>query len=222
MKTKEKKKDSIRIMWYSAHQPHRLEITELKKIFGVDVVIDIHGSGHTKRNYLSAKSIVQTFKDGNYDEILMIAPLSVIQAVLDLGVQPLKARVEQLSGPGKHDFEYMGRYFKFLTPMFERVQEIQIIAEPIYEFQIISLDNIFILPEVFYNWKQKSLDFVLTIKDDCERLGISLQKSVDSEETLILYPDGKAAIAIIMPYSVDGEKRIFKMPLQEHQWSWKE
>ena len=119
-------------MWYSAHKPHPMEIAELKRIFGSDVVIDMHGSGRGKRSYLSAKKIVQQFREGGYDEIFMIAPLTVIQAVLNLGVQPLKVRVEQLDRAGGHDFEYMGRFFKFLDPMFEKVVEIKIITETIH------------------------------------------------------------------------------------------
>lgn len=116
-------------MWHSAHTPHTLEIAEMKKIFGNDVVVDMHGSGRGQRSYLSAKEIIKTFKDGHYDELFMIAPLSVIQAVLSLSVQPLKARVEQIQSPNGHDFEYHGRYFKFLSPMFERVVEIKIVTE---------------------------------------------------------------------------------------------
>jgi len=116
-----------KILWHSEHQPIQIQVDELKKIFGEIEIIQPKIRPTNQRGYLSAEKIVEEFKLGGYDEIVMVAPLSVIEKVIELGVRPLKARVKQLPSPFGADFEWRGRYFKFLG--IERVLRIEVVTE---------------------------------------------------------------------------------------------
>jgi len=100
------------------------QIPILKKIFGEDMVLD-HKVGNDA--YISAEKIAQTMKYHKYDEIIMVAPLSVIAKVLELGIKPIKADVIEVKDEKEKTFTYSGRHYKFIK--FVRITRIDFVTE---------------------------------------------------------------------------------------------
>ncbi len=96
----------------------------LQKIFGVDVKID-HQTGD--KSYINAQSLVQYIKDNKYDEVVMVAPLSVMTKVIELGIKPIKADVVEVKSGEDFTFEYNKRFYKFIK--FVRVIRLELVTE---------------------------------------------------------------------------------------------
>ena len=79
--------------------------------------------------YMSAEKIVQHVKQNGFDEIIMVAPLSVMAKVLELGVFPIKAEVVETKNANEATFSYNGRHYKFLK--FVRVMRLEFVTEDI-------------------------------------------------------------------------------------------
>lgn len=111
-----------RILWVSRHEPLESQIRELQKIYNDEVRIEKMDS------FKDVSHIVREFQRGGYDDILIVAPLSVIQEVARRGVKPLWAEMEQVS-PEEAETEASGRYYRFKE--FRRIEEVKIIfTEP--------------------------------------------------------------------------------------------
>ncbi len=95
-----------RILWLSQHTPLPSQIKALKKLFGeIEVVKDPHP-------FSSAEDIVGRFRRGRYDDIVVVAPLSVIAKLVELGIKPLWAEMDQV--PIEHaEVEAKGRGYRF-------------------------------------------------------------------------------------------------------------
>jgi len=107
-----------RILWLSRHKPLPSQIRELERLFGeVEVVQD-------PNPFSSADEIKQRFVSGGYDDIVVVAPLSVIQRLTELGVKPLWAEMEVCS-PEEAEVWASGRPYKFKC--FKRIMAINII-----------------------------------------------------------------------------------------------
>ncbi len=79
-----------KILWMSQHDPLPSQISALERIFGeVEVVKD-------PRPFSSAEDIVSRYRTGRYDDIVVVAPLSVIGKIVELGVRPLWAQMDQV------------------------------------------------------------------------------------------------------------------------------
>ncbi len=75
-----------RILWLSQHRLLEVQEAALRERFGKDVVIETDS-----RPFDDAADIVQRFREGKYDEIVVVAPISVLQKLLELGVQPFRS-----------------------------------------------------------------------------------------------------------------------------------
>ena len=107
-----------RILWLSRHRPFGLQLEELKRLFGqVEVVYD-------PRSFDSAQEIVGRYKKGGYDEIVVVAPLSVIAKLCELGLKPLWSQMKQVETGEEADLEYRGRRYKF--ERFRRIKGVKI------------------------------------------------------------------------------------------------
>ena len=84
---------------------------------------------HTSESeaYMSAEKIVQFMKAGGFDEIIMVAPLSVIAKVLELGVLPIKADVVEVKDAKEATFTFSNRHYKFIG--FVRVLRLEFVTE---------------------------------------------------------------------------------------------
>ena len=103
-----------RVLWVSRHTPLPLEIAELKRLFGEDASVATDVSP-----FISAEDIVERFRRGGYDEMVVVAPMSVIGRIVDEGVLPLWAEMKRVQRREDRDLEYNGRWYKFMG--FKRV-----------------------------------------------------------------------------------------------------
>lgn len=113
-----------KILWLSQHKPLPMQIERLQKRYGNDVHVD-----HDDRTFANAEELTQRFRTGNFDDWVVVAPLSVIGHLcgvaerLDLP-KPLYAQMESLppARRAEADFSFRGRHYKFLK--FSRVKRL--------------------------------------------------------------------------------------------------
>jgi len=109
-----------RIIWISRHEPLPAQLRELERIFGAGVKVD-----QDPRPFSSAEDIASRAR--GYDEVLVVAPLSVIARLIELGIKPLWAEMERIDAPtGDPDAEVeaSGRWYRFRR--FRRITRITI------------------------------------------------------------------------------------------------
>lgn len=109
-----------KILWVSRHRMHGVQIGALKRMFGKDVNI----TSDTKP-FDNAKTVVSRYQKGNYDDIIVVAPLWVIYHMTQLGLKPLWAKAEIVTDPSQADWETNGRLYRFVG--FQRVADVQLI-----------------------------------------------------------------------------------------------
>jgi len=112
-----------KILWLSRHKPLVSQIKELKRIFGNDMILLIDN-----RAFSSAEEIKQRMQEFKVDDIVVVAPLSVIQRLTQLGIKPIWAEMKLCS---KEEAETQAgrRYYKFVR--FRRIKDIKIIFEDV-------------------------------------------------------------------------------------------
>lgn len=109
-----------RIIWFSRHDPLECQKKELEKIFGkVELLIDT-------QPFSNADSIVERFKLAEADEMVTVAPLSVIEQLCKRGIEPLFAEMKVVQSDN-YDVIAAGRKYEFKK--FSRIKEIKIIKE---------------------------------------------------------------------------------------------
>ncbi|MEM2068407.1 MAG: hypothetical protein QXE50_05775 [Nitrososphaerota archaeon] len=107
-----------KIYWVSRHSPIRRQVDALKKIYGEDVRII-----QDPNPFSNAEEIVKRYRESGCDDILVVAPLSVIQRLVELGVKPLWSEM-QVTKPEEADVSVNGRHYKFVK--FRRVVGVKI------------------------------------------------------------------------------------------------
>ena len=109
----------MRILWMSRHNPLPSQIAELKRLFGeeTEVVKD-------PQPFSSAEDIAERFRTRRYDDIVVVAPLSVLSRLCELGIRPLWAEMEVVKDPVKAEVSAGGRLYRFVR--FRRVLGIKI------------------------------------------------------------------------------------------------
>lgn len=75
---------TLKILWMSRHAPLTSQEAELARLFGAEVRVE-----QDSRPFSSAEDIVARFRQGGYDDIVVVAPLSVLARLVDQGVRPL-------------------------------------------------------------------------------------------------------------------------------------
>ena len=81
----------IKILWVSRNHPLDSQVNELKRLFGRDMILD-----QDVNPFSSASDIVKRFKAGDYDEMVLIAPLSVCRVITEYGYRPLWSEMRQV------------------------------------------------------------------------------------------------------------------------------
>lgn len=97
-----------KIYWLSRHQPLQSQINELRRIYGDDVEII-----PDPNPFEGADEIIRRFRESGADEILVVAPLSVIAQLVQRGIKPLWAEMEVVNDPAEAETEASGRYYRF-------------------------------------------------------------------------------------------------------------
>lgn len=109
-----------RIIWFSRHNPLPKQREELQRIFGeVEILIDA-------QPFSNADEVVDRFRAAGGDEMVSVAPLSVIDQLCQRGIQPLFAEMEVVQD-GSYDVMAAGRKYRFLK--FTRIKDIKILKE---------------------------------------------------------------------------------------------
>ncbi len=113
-----------KILWFSRHPMMEFQRPILQKIFGADFMLE---QMIGRDAYISAEKIVDYMKRNKFDEIVMVAPLSVMAKVVELGIYPIKADVVEVKEEKEKTFTHNGRHYKFLK--FVRVVKLNLVTE---------------------------------------------------------------------------------------------
>lgn len=92
-----------KILWVSKNEPLEPQILDLKKLFGDDIEIT-----QDKNPFSDAADIVRRYKLGGYDEMVLIAPLSVCRVITDWGFKPLWSEMRIAKPNEPSDIEVYG------------------------------------------------------------------------------------------------------------------
>jgi hypothetical protein len=77
------------VVWFSRHTPTARQRAELTRLFpGSRLILD-------REVFRDAEDVVDRFHAAHGDEMVIVAPLSVVQALLERGIRPLWAEMEQ-------------------------------------------------------------------------------------------------------------------------------
>jgi hypothetical protein len=87
-----------RIVWFSRNEPLPSQIAELKRLYGEDCEVL-----KDQKPLSSAEDVVRRFRMNEGDEMVTVAPMSVIKEICKLGVEPLWAEMEQITDPWNRD-----------------------------------------------------------------------------------------------------------------------
>jgi len=104
------------VVWFSRHPILLSQHQELKRLFGEDVMIL-----QDPNPFDSAEDIIARFRSANADEMVVVAPLSVMGKLCDLGLNPLWAEMK-ICAPEEAEVEAAGRYYRFTR--FKRVKRL--------------------------------------------------------------------------------------------------
>ena len=112
----EKMKKRTRILWVSRHKIHPGQIKALQEMYGDDIIID-----QEPRPFNDAHQIANRFRAGGYDDMVIVAPLSVLQVLCDEGIKMLWSECVEENDPAKIDFRgARGQGFRFVR--FRRIK----------------------------------------------------------------------------------------------------
>jgi len=122
-----------KIYWMSRHAPLASQIQELERLFGeVEILQD-------PKPFDSADEVVRRFHESGADEIVIVAPLSVIAQLTQRGIKPLWAEMELVNDPSQAEVEAAGRYYRFRR--FRRIIGVEIRFEDLQPETIKEVDN---------------------------------------------------------------------------------
>lgn len=112
------------IVWLSRHLPTPRQQAELHRLFPTMTLrVDT-------RSFSTADDIIQRFHTLGGSEMVVVAPLSVIRALVDRGIQPLYAQMAQCSPTDpRREVSSKGRHLRFVN--FKRITSITIEMEDV-------------------------------------------------------------------------------------------
>jgi len=111
-----------KVLWVSQHSMQGVQIGCLRRMYGNDVEVV-----EDTRPFDSAEVIIQRVRDGGYDDVIVVAPYSVLDRMCKLGLRPLWADAEQVFDRTQADWSVRGRHYRFLG--FSRVEELKLVLE---------------------------------------------------------------------------------------------
>jgi hypothetical protein len=108
-----------RVAWVSQHKIHPSQKSELERAYGNDVVIDI-----TLSSFGDARELARKYHAGGFDDMVIVAPLAVMEVLCSQGIHPLWADCAEENDPTKIEFRgARGQGFRFVE--FRRIKEIR-------------------------------------------------------------------------------------------------
>lgn len=111
-----------RVLWVSQHSVHGVQMGALQRMYGdnVELITD-------NRPFDSAEVIVRRVREGGYDDVIVVAPFSVLDRMCKLDLRPLWAEAEQVFNRHEADWSVKGRHYRFRG--FSRVVELRLVTE---------------------------------------------------------------------------------------------
>ena len=107
-----------KILWMSRHKPHRRQIETLQNMFGGDMVVE-----QESRPFDDARQIAKRYREGGYNDMVIVAPLSVIQVLCNEGIRMLWSEAVEENDPSKIEFRgARGQGFRFVR--FRRIKRV--------------------------------------------------------------------------------------------------
>lgn len=113
----------MKIVWFSRHKPIQKQVDELKRLFGENIELAIDPNP-----FSTADDVIERFKRNKAQEMVIVAPLSVIDAITKRGIKPLYAEMKPVQSDD-FDVEVNGR--KFVFERFVRIKGIVIEKEEV-------------------------------------------------------------------------------------------
>jgi hypothetical protein len=81
-----------KVLWaVREHRPETSAMVNLTDLYGADVQVDIHPQGFTQGGH---RAIAEEFRQGRYNDLVVVAPLPVFEGLTALGILPLKVTLE--------------------------------------------------------------------------------------------------------------------------------
>jgi len=105
-----------KFLWVSRHAMHGVQMGALRRMFGADVKVV-----EDPRPFDSAERIVERVRQGGYDDVIVVAPLSVLARMVDLGLRPLWSEAEIVPRE-RADWSVRDRHYRFVR--FRRVRRL--------------------------------------------------------------------------------------------------
>ncbi len=107
----------------SRHPVHPGQMVALRAMLGNDVVVE-----QEPRPFNDARDIVRRYRAGRFDDLVVVAPLSVLAVLCNEGLRPLWAESAEENNPAKIDFRGAhGQGFRFVR--FRRIKELRLVFE---------------------------------------------------------------------------------------------
>ncbi len=88
-----------RILWVSRHNPHPRQIEALREMHGSDAVVE-----QESRPFDDARQVARRFREGRFDDMVIVAPLSVIQVLCGEGIRMLWSEAVEENDPARIEF----------------------------------------------------------------------------------------------------------------------
>ena len=109
----------MKILWMSRHRPLSSQVVELKHHFGEGVVVE-----QDPRPFDNAEVVARRFKEGGFDDMVVVAPLSVIDHLCRMGLKPLWAEMIEETDPRKIEVRARNTGYRFSR--FRRVKSVRL------------------------------------------------------------------------------------------------
>lgn len=107
-----------KILWVSRHRPHPRQIDALREMYGRDAVVE-----QEARPFDDARQIARRFREGRYNDMVIIAPLSVIAVLCNEGIKMLWSEAVEENEEPKIEFRgARGQGFRFVR--FRRIKRV--------------------------------------------------------------------------------------------------
>ncbi len=106
-----------KILWVSRHTPTNVQLKELQYVFGNDLVV-------VQENQIikNVGALINRYKQEEYDAMVVVLPVEMIQTLVENGIQPIKAvRYREKDDSG----------YTFTHHHFERITNVIIASEPL-------------------------------------------------------------------------------------------
>ena len=105
----------MRLLWLSRHDPYDDQVNELKHIFDDDLEIVV-----SPNPVKTGAEVVQLMKRANCDEVCAVLPINLIEEIVELGVQPIRAQMHRIT---------TSEGVNFIHDYFYRIKKIDIVRE---------------------------------------------------------------------------------------------